>query len=133
MGKRRKGLSQPAQIALVWFVLSTLLAMGVLHLRARDTLSDRFFEPLATVLCSSDQRLETSYKQVEQAPRRNFGDPRKLPQAPISALEAADCVAPDGRREPAPAFPVLVWLIAATGVGSVVLAAWFLRRESKRA
>jgi hypothetical protein len=132
MRRRRKGLPHSVQATLIWFVLSTLLAMGVLHLRAKETISDRLFQPLATVLCSSDQRLETRYRSVEQSPRRNFGDPRKLPQAPVAALQAADCVRRDGHREPAPAFPVLVWLSAATVVGSFVLAAWVLRRASAK-
>jgi hypothetical protein len=132
MGKRKRQLPHSIQAALIWFVLSTLLAMGVLHLRAIEKISDRVFQPLAAVLCDSGQRLATSYELRDQPPRRAFGDTRTLPQKPSWTLSAAECVGQSGDRRPAPGFLGLVWLVAAAGVGCLVLLAWYGRRVPDR-
>jgi hypothetical protein len=132
MGKRKRRLPHSIQAALIWFVLSTLLAMGVLYLRATERLSDRVFQPLAAVLCDSGQRLATSYELRAQPPRRAFGDTRKLPQEPSWTLRAAECVGQSGDRRPAPGFLGLVWLAATAGVGCLVLLAWYGRRAPER-
>jgi hypothetical protein len=132
MRRRKKRLPVSIQLLLIWFVTSTLLAMGVLHLRAKEKLSDRVFQPLATVLCPGGQRLETTYKWVEAAPRRNFGDPRELPQGSYPALGRAECVGPSGDRQPAPGFLAAVWLPVAAAVGCLVLLLWLGRRVPNR-
>lgn len=129
MGKRKKkALPRWAQATLVWFVLSTLLAFGVLYLRAEEKLSDRVFQPLAMVLCGSNDRLATNYKMVDQAPRRELGDSRRVPQQPIWSLRAAECVDLSGARRPAPGFLPLVWLTMAAVVGCLLFLSRFGRR-----
>ena len=132
MGKRKRRLPHSVQAVVIWFVLSTLLAAGVLYLRATEKLSDQIFQPFAGVLCDGGQRLETRYKWVDQSPRREFGDPRGVPPGPIAALRAAECVGQPGDRQPAPAFLALVWLAAAASVGCLVLLAWLGRRAPRR-
>ena len=128
MRRRKKRLPLSIQAVLVWFVISTLLAMGVLYLRATEKLSDRVFQPLATVLCTDGQRLETMYELVEAAPRRDFGDSRRIPQGSVAALGRAECVSESGNRQPAPGFLAVVWLAVAAAVGCLVLLFWLGRR-----
>jgi hypothetical protein len=132
MGKRKRRLPHSIQAALIWFVLSTLLAMGVLYLRATEKLTDRVFQPLAAVLCNSGQRLATSYALVDQSPRRDFGDTRKVPQGPVWTLRVAECVGQSGDRRLAPGFLIVVWLAAAAGVGCLLLLFWLGRRVPDR-
>jgi hypothetical protein len=132
MGRRKKQLPHAVQAILVWFVFSTLLTMGLLYLRATESLSDRVFQPLAPVLCKSDERLETSYRVAQQARRRDFGDSRRAPQQSVWTLDVAECVGRSGAREPAPLFGLVVWLALATGVGCLGLLGWVGRRQQKR-
>jgi hypothetical protein len=132
MGRRKKRLPLWMQGLLVWFVLSTLLAMGVLALRAHGKLSDRVFQPLATILCTGGQRLETKYEWVDAVPRGQFGDPRRHSQGSVAALDRAECVGPSGNRQPAPGFLALVWLTAAAAVGCLILLLWRARRVPNR-
>jgi hypothetical protein len=132
MGRRNKQLPDAVQALLVWFVLSALLAMGLLYLRAKKRLSDRVFQPLALVLCNSDERLETSYRVRQQAKRRDFGDPRRAQEQSVWTFDKADCVGQSGVREPAPGFLPVVWLVVATSVGCVGLLGWVGRRQRKR-
>jgi hypothetical protein len=132
MGKRNKPPPLWVQAFLVWFVLGTLLTFGVLYLRATDTLSDRVFQPLASILCASNDRLATSYELRAQESRRDFGDSRDRPQGPIWSLSAAECVGPSGDRRPAPGFQPLVWLTVSTAVGCLVLLSGLGRRRPNR-
>jgi hypothetical protein len=125
-------LPHAVQAILVWFVLSTLLAMGILHLRAKETLSDRVFQPLALVLCNSDERLETSYKAAQQVTRRGFQDSPRAPQQSVWTLDVAECVAQSGVRKRATGFVLLVWFAVAISVGSVLLLGWVGRHKRKR-
>jgi hypothetical protein len=132
MGKRKKPPPLWVQALVVWFVLGTLLTFGVLYLRATETLSDRVFQPLASVLCGSNGRLVTSYELRAQEPRRDIGDPRDRPQGPIWSLSAAECVGRSGVRRPARGFQPLVWLTVSTAVGCLVLLSGLGRRRPIR-
>ena len=132
MGKRKKPPPLWVQAVIVWFVLGTLLTFGVLYLRATERLSDRVFQPLASVLCGSTDRLATTYELSAQKSRREFGDPRGRPQGPIWSLSAAECVGPSGTRRPAPGFQPLVWLTVSAAVGCLVLLAGLGRRRPNR-
>jgi hypothetical protein len=132
MGKRRKKPLPPAaQAILVWFVFSTLLAMGLLYLRATERLTDRMFQPFALVLCNGDERLETSYRMSPRTRRRDFADARRALQDPAWTLDAAHCVSHSGVREPAPGFMFVFWLAVATSVGCLGLIAWVGGHERK--
>ena len=109
------------QALVAWFVVSGLSTAGVLYLRATERVSDRLFQPMAAVLCDHGQRLATRYKWIEQAPRREFGDPRELPPRSVAALDVAECVGGAGDRRPATGFLAAVWLAVAAGVGCLVL------------
>jgi hypothetical protein len=132
MRRRKKRLPLSIQALLIWFVTSTLVAMGVLQLRAIEKLSDRVFQPLERVLCTGGERLETKYKWVDAAPRRGFDDSRRIAQGPFAALDRAECVGPSGKRQPAPGFLGVVWLVVAVSVGCLVLLLWRARRVPSR-
>jgi hypothetical protein len=132
MGKRKKPPPLWVQAVVVWFVLGTLLTFGVLYLRATERLSDGVFQPLARVLCGSNDRLATSYELRAQALRRDFGDTRGRPQGPIWSLSAAECVGQSGDRRPAPGFQPLVWLTVSTAVGCLLMLSGLGRRRPNR-
>ncbi len=132
MGKRKKPPPLWVQAVVVWFVVGTLLTFGVLYLRATETLSDDVFQPLARVLCATNDRLATRYELRAQKARRDFGDSRGRPQGPIWSLSAAECVGPSGDRRPAPGFQPLVWLTVSAAVGCLVLLSGLGRRRPNR-
>ena len=114
-----------AQMALVWFVMSTLSAFGLLYLRANDTIGDGVFQPLARVMCSAGDRLETTYVQkTTRVGDRGETVYRGGRQQQVFSLDAATCVAADGAEHPGAAFVPAVWSVFALGWGVLVLVGW---------
>ena len=111
-----------AQMGLVWFVMSTLSAFGLLYLRASATIGDGVFQPLARVVCAAGDRLETSYVQTSVTVRaRGEGLARGGRPQQVFSLDAATCVPPDGREYAGTSFVPAVWSVFALGRGVLVL------------
>ena len=125
---KKKQLPVWAQMALVWFVMSTLSAFGLLYLRASDTIGDGIFQPVASVLCSAGDRLETTYVQktvrVDSSGRSVGTDARQGRQQQVFSLDAATCRATDGSSRAAAAFEPIVWSVFAIGFGVLFFVGW---------
>jgi hypothetical protein len=114
-----------AQMGLVWFVLSTLSAFGLLYLRASETIGDRVFQPLAPMVCAAGERLETTYVQKTRLVG-NRGETvyRGGRQQQVFSLDAATCIAADGSERQGASFVPTVWSVFALGWGVLVLVGW---------
>ena len=114
-----------AQMGLVWFVLSTLSAFGLLYLRASESIGDGVFQPLTSVVCAAGDRLETTYVQRT----RRVGDRgdtvyRGGRQQQVFSLDTATCIAADGAEHPGTSFVPAVWTVFAIGWGALVFVGW---------
>ena len=119
---KKRQLPMWAQVGLVWFVMSTLSAFGLLYLRASETIGDGVLQPLARVVCAAGDRLETSYAQTSvRVGGRGESLARGRRQA-VFSLDAATCLPPDGREYAGAAFVPAVWGVFALGWGVLVLA-----------
>lgn len=119
-----------AQMGLVWFVMSTLSAFGLLYLRASETVGDGVFQPLAGVVCAAGDRLETSYAHTSMPVRaRGEGLARGGRRQQVFTLDAATCRSPDGRDYAGTAFVPAVWSVFAVGWGGPVLVGWMRQRR----
>ena len=122
---KKKQLPVWAQMALVWFVMSTLSAFGLTYLRAIDTIGDGVFQPLVPIVCSAGERLETTYVQkLTRVGDRGETVYRGGRQRQVFSLDAATCIAADGTEHPAAAFVPAVWSVFALGWGVLVLVGW---------
>ncbi len=128
---RKQQLPVWIQIALVWIVMSTLSAFGVLYLRASGAVGDGLFQPLAPVVCAAGDRLETSYvERSERMGRDNAA--RSARRQRVFSLDAATCVAADGGERPGTGFVPAVWGVFATIWGALCLLAWRRQPRSRR-
>jgi hypothetical protein len=117
MARRKKKLGWRAQVIIVWFVTTSLVTFGLLHLRATGRLSDRFFQPIALVLCRNRATLETDFAWVS-TPSPSFDRPSLgSAMGPAATLKSVECVTPAGARRPVRGFVPLLWLAVALPVG----------------
>ena len=128
---RKQQLPAWIQIALVWIVMSTLSAFGVLYLRASGAVGDGIFQPLAAVVCTAGDGLETSYvERSERMGRDNAAQSARRQR--VFALDAATCVAADGGKRSGTGFVPAVWGIAAVFWGVLCLLAWRRQPRARR-
>ena len=126
----KKQLPVWAQMGLVWFVMSTLSAFGLLYLRANESIGDGLFQPLAPVVCAAGDRLETSYvRKTVRVGQRGETVYRGGRQQQVFSLDAATCVAADGSEHPGGAFVFAVWSVFALGWGILCLVGWIRQRR----
>jgi hypothetical protein len=118
MAKRGRKAPVWVQAVIVWFVTSGLVTAGILYFRANDSLSDRVFQPLASVLCAAGSSLETSYRWTTTRRRDSsvIADRRET----VATLNSADCVEPSGTRRPTSLFIPVLWLVSAIPLGIVL-------------
>ena len=122
-----------AQMGIVWVVLSTLSAFGLLYLRANDTIGDGVFQPLARVVCAAGDRLETSYVQkTARVGDRGEAVYRGGRQQQVISLDAATCIAADGSGRTGAAFVPVVWSVFALGWGVLCLVGWMRQPRRQR-
>lgn len=99
MARRKKRVPVWVQLFVVWIVISGLTSTGVMYLRARGTIGDAVFAPIAPLVCGAGDELETAYgTSDERVNNRGRSDPTSSRTLTYATLDAAACVSSTGER-----------------------------------